>query len=274
MAATLSALAVGVLETAEAGAKAQAAHAMAAAWRSGAIGEIGTAVPPDRPARPDRPALMAPKAMPRRKLGSEDGRAAFLHAIAHIELNAVDLACDLIARFADRPWPRTFFDDWVGVADDEARHFTWLTDRLADFGAAYGDFPAHDGLWEAAEKTTDDPLARLAVVPMVLEARGLDTTPGAVTRLRQARDDASADIIERIGREEEPHVAAGVRWFEHLCAERGLDPVPTFHGLVRGRLAIVLKPPFADAARAAAGMGAAYYTPLASAGNKPSPTPA
>jgi uncharacterized ferritin-like protein (DUF455 family) len=266
LAATLSDLAVGVLTTAEPRAKVRACRAMADAWRTGAASEIGRAAPPARPARPKKPDLLAPRAMPRRRLGGAEGRAAFLHAIAHIELNAVDLACDLIARFTAQAWPRAFFDDWVGVADDEARHFTWLADRLEALGKAYGAYPAHDGLWEAAEKTADDPLARLAAVPMVLEARGLDTTPAAVERLRAAGDADSADLLARIGREEEPHVAAGVRWYEHLCGERGLDPVPTFHRLVRDRLAISLKPPFAVEARDAAGMAEAYYRPAAAGG--------
>jgi len=259
---TLSDWAVSVLKTSNAAEKALRAHEMAAAWRFGEIVEIGHTRPPSQPARPAKPNLADAKDMPRRGFGAVEGRAAFLHAIAHIELNAIDLACDLIARFADQSWPRVFYDDWVTVVDDEARHFTWLTVRLDQLGKAYGDYAAHNGLWEAARVSADDPLARLAVVPMVLEARGLDTTPNAVHKFRSAGDTESADILARIGKEEEPHVAAGVRWFEYICAERNIDPVTTFHKLIRERLKITFKPPFAVAAREASGMTEAYYLPL------------
>lgn len=235
----------------------------AAAWGSGDISTIGAATLPDRPARPPNPELRPPREMPKRNPGGEAGRIAFVHAIAHIELNAIDLAWDIIARFTEEDLPRAFYDDWLGVAKDEAEHFDLLSRRLGELGSAYGDHPAHDGLWQAAENTADDLLARLALVPMVLEARGLDTTPKAVRRLRGAGDKDSAEILETIGMEEIPHVAAGVRWFEFICAKRGIDPVPAFHRLVTERFKGNLKPPFNEAARAEAGFSPSYYQPLA-----------
>lgn len=198
--------------------------------------------------------------MPRRgKAASEKGRIALLHALAHIELNAIDLACDIIARFADQDLPREYFDDWIKVADEEALHFTLLSKRLGDFGAAYGDLPAHDGLWEAAEKTAQNFLARLAVVPLVLEARGLDVTPALIANLKRADDPASVAILERIYADEIGHVAIGRRWFEWEARRQNLDPISTWHELVRRYYGGVLKPPFNREARDQAGMAAAYY---------------
>ena len=201
--------------------------------------------------------------MPRRRnLGSPAGRAALLHALAHIELNAIDLALDLLARFAGEDLPRAFCDDWVGVAAEEARHFMLLTRRLGEMGLAYGDLPAHDGLWEAAEATKGDLLARLAVVPLVLEARGLDVTPLMAARLEAAGDRDSARLLRRIAQEEIGHVAIGRRWFEHACRREGLDPVSVFHERVRRCFRGELKPPFNRSAREAAGLTAAFYEPL------------
>jgi uncharacterized ferritin-like protein (DUF455 family) len=235
----------------------------AAAWRAGHLCKIGQVMPPERPARPKRPALKSPMDMPRRGKGGLAGKRAFLHAIAHIELNAIDLAWDMVCRFVDENMPKAFHDDWVGVALDEANHFALLDARLNALDAAYGDLPAHDGLWEAALTTKDDLLARLAIVPLILEARGLDTTPGAVERLLQAGDTETAALLGKIAAEEIPHVAAGVRWFEFLCERRGLACVPTFHQIAASRYAGRLKPPFNTAARSKAGMKAAYYQPLA-----------
>ncbi|MDA0240511.1 MAG: ferritin-like domain-containing protein [Proteobacteria bacterium] len=259
---TLSDAAISVLETAPAEDKAIRSRQMAKAWRERKMAEIGTGTPPVRPARPAHPELLPPRDMPRRKAQGEKGRIALIHAIAHIELNAIDLAWDIIARFTADGLPRDFYDDWVRVADDEARHFQMLNGRLADLGGAYGDLPAHDGLWEAAEETKDDLLPRLAIVPMVLEARGLDATPGTSARLRKAGDDKSAEIMDQIGAEEVRHVAIGVKWFEHLCDSREMDPIETFRRLVSERFKGRLKPPFADEARALAGMSPAYYMPI------------
>lgn len=199
----------------------------------------------------------------RRNFGTPAGRIALLHALAHIELNAIDLAWDVIARFASAERQREFYDDWVGVAAEEAEHFALLADRLAALGSAYGELPAHDGLWEAAAETSDDLLARLAVVPLVLEARGLDVTPEMVLRLERAGDRDSAAILQRVYQDEIGHVAVGARWFERLCREHGLDPQAAFHDRVRRYFKGVLKAPFNRDARDLAGLTAGYYEPLA-----------
>jgi uncharacterized ferritin-like protein (DUF455 family) len=199
----------------------------------------------------------------RRAFGSMAGRIALVHALAHIELNAIDLGWDLVARFSGQKLPHAFFDDWVSVATEEAHHFELLAHRLADFGVAYGDLPAHDGLWEAAAATADDLLARLAVVPLVLEARGLDVTPEMAARLERIGDLRTAAILQRIYRDEIGHVAIGLRWFEHLCQTRGLNPEAVFHERVRRCFKGDLKQPFNHEARAAAGFPAPYYEPLA-----------
>jgi uncharacterized ferritin-like protein (DUF455 family) len=255
--ATLADAAVAVLETADARRKAHAAQTLAADWRAGRLAEIGRAAAPDRPARPDRPQLRRPRDMPKRGKGrSEAGRIALLHALAHIELNAIDLAADILVRFPDAALPRDFHDDWVRVLDEEAKHFLMLSDRLAELNASYGDLPAHDGLWQAAQDTADDLMARLAVVPLVLEARGLDVTPATIANLKTAGDDASAAVLEVIYSDEIGHVAIGRRWFEELCDG---DPVATWRRLVKERFRGALKPPFNDAARAEAGFGTAFY---------------
>lgn len=258
---TLTDAALRVLDAPEPTDKVRLTYAFAQAWRAGTIADVGDTPPPVRPARPARPELMRPGDMPKRSKGGTKGRQALVHAIAHIELNAIDLAWDIVARFASPDLPRTFYDDWVQVAEDEARHFEMLQKRLVELGAAYGDLPAHDGLWEAATDTNDDLLARLALVPMLLEARGLDTTPATVARLNKNGDDATAAIMAEIGADEVDHVAAGVRWFEHLCAQRGAPPVETFHELVRTRFKGQIKPPFNTNAREQAGMAQDYYNP-------------
>jgi uncharacterized ferritin-like protein (DUF455 family) len=202
--------------------------------------------------------------MPKRRAGgSQAGRVALLHALAHIELNAIDLAWDIVARFGHEDLPRGFYEDWVAVAAEEAEHHALLSARLGDFGASYGDLPAHDGLWEAAVETAHDLLARLAIVPLVLEARGLDVTPDMITRLDRLGDAESASILRRIYQDEIGHVAAGRRWFEFLCKKRGQEPAAAFHGLVRRHFRGGLKRPFNTAARGAAGLAAELYEPLA-----------
>lgn len=259
---SLIAGAIGILRCADPAEKVALSHAVAAAWTSGTLPVGERIMPPDRPARPPRPALLLPRDMPRRrKGGSEASRIALLHAVAHIELNAIDLAWDLIARF-EAPGAG-FYDDWVRVADEEATHHGLLAARLAEYGAAYGDLPAHDGLWEAAEKTAHDLAARLAVVPMVLEARGLDVTLPMIDSLRRAGDQASADVLQIVYRDEIGHVEIGRRWFEQVCGRRGLDPISEWHDLVRRHYRAPLKRPFNDAARLQAGFGAAFYEPLA-----------
>lgn len=261
---SLSEAACAVLAAAAPAEKADLSQAFATAWQSGRIVEIGRTAPPPRPARSPRPELLPPHAMPKRRSGqSLQHRIALLHALAHIELNAIDLAWDIIARFTGDNLPKGFYDDWVKVGAEEALHFRLLSDRLAALGAAYGDLPAHDGLWQAAEQTAHDILARLAIVPLVLEARGLDVTPGTIAKLEGAGDTESAVVLRRIYEDEIGHVAAGRRWFEHVCAARGLAPVATWQSLVRRHFRGTLKPPFNDDARAAAGFDAAFYRPLA-----------
>ena len=252
--------ACAVLSAAEPAEKIALSQRFAEAWRAGALEIGGSASPPLRPARPAFPELKAPREMPRRRGGgSLQNRIALLHAIAHIELNAIDLAWDLIARFAAPDMSREFCDDWVRVAAEEAAHHALVAQRLGELGAAYGDLPAHDGLWEAAQATAHDLLARLAVVPLVLEARGLDVTPGMIERMKRYGDDASAQVLQVIYDEEIGHVATGQRWFRWECARRGLGPAETYRALVRQHYGGALKPPFNHAARAAAGLAPAFY---------------
>lgn len=267
---TLRAGAVAVLRCADPVGKVALSHEVAAAWLSGGL-PVGRPVsPPDRPARPERPVLLLPRDMPRRrKAGSAGSRIALLHALAHIELNAIDLAWDLIARFAPPKSgsdARAFHDDWVPVADEEASHFALLSERLAAHGAAYGDLPAHDGLWQAAEITAHDLPARLAVVPLVLEARGLDVTPAMIDSLDRAGDAASAAVLRTIYQDEIGHVAVGMRWFAEICAGSGRQPEEAWRDLVRRHFRGALKRPFNEPARAAAGFDAAFWEPLAEAG--------
>jgi uncharacterized ferritin-like protein (DUF455 family) len=230
-----------------------------ALWRRGGM-PVGVATPPARPARPERPLLSPPRDMKkRRNFGSVAGRIALIHALAHIELNAIDLGWDIIAKFSGADLPIRFFDDWVGVAAEEAEHFALLNARLLALGGEYGALPAHDGLWEAAAVTAYDLLARLAIVPLVLEARGLDVTPEMVRRLERAGDHDSAALLERIYADEIGHVAVGARWFDRLCRQYGLDPPATFRDRVRRYFTGTLKPPFNRAARDAAGLPPDYY---------------
>ena len=207
--------------------------------------------------------------MPRRSAHGLRGRTALLHALAHIELNAIDLAFDLIARAdhpeqIEAPLPRAFFDDWIQVGTDEARHFTMLATRLEALDSSYGALDAHDGLWESAHATRHDLRARLSVVPLVLEARGLDVTPATVGKLTQAGDHDSAALLEVIYRDEITHVAAGMRWFTYLCDRHGERPEDAFPKLVRRYHKGTLKPPFNEKARAEAGMSRDFFDSHAS----------
>ena len=232
----------------------RAARRVAREWRLGRIDWSFGAAMPDRPARPDRPELLPPARMPkRRKAGSEAGRIALLHALAHIEFVAIDLAFDLVGRFGS-DFPRGFADDWLSVGADEAMHFAILDRRLHQLGSHYGALPAHDGLWEAAAATAHDAMARLAVVPLVLEARGLDVTPQTVERLEAAGDPASARLLRRILSDEIRHVSAGVRWFESGAAARGEEPAALWQRLVAEHFRGALKGPFNVSARDAAGL--------------------
>lgn len=252
-----------MLETADPAAKVKAARLAAREWRRGALIHTFTARMPDRPARPDKPELLPPNRMPRRgKGGSECGRIALLHALAHIEFAAIDLAFDMAGRFGGQ-FPCDFTDDWIAVGADEAMHFALLDRRLRSLGSHYGAMPAHDGLWESAEATAHDPLARLAVVPMVLEARGLDVTPDTIVRFEAAGDDASAGILRRILSDEIRHVRAGTKWFEFGALANGAQPESYWRELVRYYFRGRIKAPFNDSARATAGLTRDYYQALA-----------
>jgi uncharacterized ferritin-like protein (DUF455 family) len=209
---------------------------VAALWRAGhcSLTAGKSPAPIAVPGRPEKPALVHPSQVKRRKLTTPAGQAAFLHALVHIEFNAINLAWDAVYRFRDLP--ADFYSDWIGVAEDEALHYQLLSRRLQDTGHAYGDFPAHNGLWEMACKTADDVLLRMALVPRVLEARGLDVTPTMIERLQQAGDEQSAVILGRILDDEIGHVRAGSRWFRYVCRQRGLDSVKTFADLLRQHL--------------------------------------
>ena len=263
---TLTQMAVEVLTTADGRAKTALSRAHAATWfaarEAGQVIEIGDAVPPLRPARPEKPDLKDPRDVPKRKPGSPEGRIALLHAVAHIELNAVDLHWDLIARFSAVPLPLGFYDDWVKAAEEESKHFNLLSDCLETADSFYGAIPAHAGMWRAAEDTVDDLMGRLAVVPMVLEARGLDVTPGMIEVFRRAKADDVVAALEVIYAEEVGHVAYGSKWFHFLCGRDNLDPKPLFHDLVQRYFHGPLKPPFNDEKRAEAGIPPDFYWPL------------
>lgn len=249
--------AAAVLASAGVAEKPAAARAMAAAFRDGALGIDENAPAPaaiGMPGRPARPLLVHPRNLPRRGFGSREGRAAFIHAVAHIEFNAIDLACDAVYRF--RGLPDAFYADWVQVADDEARHFVMMRERLNDLGFDYGDFDAHNGLWEMAEKTAHDGLARMALVPRVLEARGLDVTPGMITKLKSLGDAETAACLEIILREEIAHVAAGSRWYRWYCERAGVEPRSRFRELLHQYAGGVLHGPFNMEARLMAGFDA------------------
>ncbi len=226
---------------------------MAAAWRAGELSLADDAGPAPicEPGRPARPPLVAPGKLPRRGLGTVEGRAALLHAVTHIEFNAINLAWDAVYRFRDHP--RQYVDDWVRVADEEAYHFQLLRKRLNDMGHDYGDFPAHNGLWDMAVRTDFDPMVRMALVPRVLEARGLDVTPGMMQRLKHAGDDESVAALEIILRDEVGHVEIGSRWFKYHCDQRGLEMASTFRDLIKRYFIGELRGPFNYEHRCAAG---------------------
>jgi uncharacterized ferritin-like protein (DUF455 family) len=249
--------------------KAQLAQATAKAWfrRRLAQPRLSRRLKmPDRPGRPDKPELLPPRMMPKRSTRDAKGRFALLHALAHIELSAVDMTWDLVARFAHEPMPRAFYDDWVQVGLEEAKHFRLLSQRLGELGGCYGDLPAHAGLWQAAQATGDDLLTRLAVVPLVLEARGLDVSPAMMNQLDETGDTASRQILAIIYRDEKRHVAFGMKWFRFLCHRQGCPLEPTFHRLVRNNFRAPIKPPFNEEARSEAGLTPGFYKPLSAFG--------
>ncbi len=215
-------------------------------------------VAPDYPARPEKPELVAPAKVPFRSKGVKN-KPAFLHAIAHIELNAIDLACDMVVRFASYQLPPEFYTDWLKVAYDEARHFNLLNNYLKKIGYEYGDFPAHNSLWEAAYRTKNNLAARLAVIPMVLEARGLDVTPKMITEFEANNDYQIAKILSEIYHDEINHVYAGVKWFEYISNNPIDESVSLFHTYLQEYFTGSLMPPFNQEARDKARIPRAFY---------------
>lgn len=231
---------------------------LAGRWQIDPVRAIGAE--PEFPGRPELPELVPPRMLKQRKLGSPLGRAALLHAVAHIEFNAINLALDAVQRF--RGMPTEYYADWLSVAADEARHFGMIQKRLQQLSYKYGDFPAHDGLWRTAQSTADHPRARMALVPRLLEARGLDVTPAMIERLITAKDQASADCLQIIVEEEVRHVALGSYWFTYLCDEADKEPVQEFLDLLQQRAPGVLRLPFNEVARRLAGFSASELQKL------------
>jgi len=214
---------------------------------------------PSRPGRPNQPELCDPRQMPHRTTKGLQGRIALLHALAHIELNAIDLALDIIGRFYNQDMDQCFIDDWMSVATDEAKHFLMINKRLTELDSYYGALPAHDGLWQAACDTSHDLLARLAIIPLVLEARGLDVTPAMIAKLEQNGDTVSANLLTVIYEDEKAHVAFGMKWFNFYCNKQQLTPETHYHQLVKAHFKAGLAPPFNHLARQEAGMPRFFY---------------
>ena len=208
-------------------------------------------VVPLTPGRPEKPVLVTPRDLPRRRNNRQTGHATLIHAICHIEFNAINLGLDAVARFANMP--TGFYHDWLRVAHEEAHHFSLLSDHLETMGFRYGDFPAHNGLWEMAQKTHHDPLTRMALVPRVLEARGLDVTPAMMNKLEASGDHRAVEILQLILREEIGHVRIGTRWFNLLCQQRQLDAFDTFKSLLKTYFNGEIRGPFHTQARQQAG---------------------
>jgi uncharacterized ferritin-like protein (DUF455 family) len=250
----LRAAALYWLAETDAASKANGVRQLASAWKGNtvALDEHALLSPPDvLPGQPAKPELVSPLSVKRRAMNTAEGRAILIHALAHIEFNAINLALDAIWRFAGLP--SEYYADWLKVADEEAYHFTLLAQHLQSLGYAYGDFPAHNSLWEMAAKTRDDVLARIALVPRTMEARGLDASPAVRAKLAQAGDMAAAEILDIILHDEIGHVGIGNHWFNWLCEQRGLEPVATYAMLAARYKAPVMRGPFNMEARRAAG---------------------
>ncbi|MCL2658512.1 MAG: ferritin-like domain-containing protein [Betaproteobacteria bacterium] len=269
-------MSVSLLETAalaalmccEPAAKCAATLRLADDWRAGRLRRAADKeFAPQRiatPGRPAKPELVPPDAVPRRSPFTPVGHAALLHSIVHIEFNAINLALDCVLRFP--AMPDAFVDDWLRVAAEEVHHFDLLAARLADLGYAYGDFPAHNGLWEMAVKTDADVLARMALVPRVLEARGLDATPPIVAKLKTAGDLQTVAVLDVVLRDEVGHVAIGDKWFRYVCAQRGIAPEAEYLRLIELFDAPMPRPPLNCEARLAAGFSEAELAYFETAG--------
>jgi len=237
----------------EPGDKVRQTHALRAAWQDGRLSqdESDSVQTVPVPGRPERPLLVHPRDLLKRKPVTAEGRAVLFHALTHIEFNAINLGLDAVYRF--RGMPADYYDDWLRVADEEADHFVMLREHLRSLGYDYGDFPAHNGLWEMAQKTAHDVMVRMALVPRCLEARGLDVNPGIKARLLDNGDEEGAASLDIILRDEIGHVAIGNRWFLFLCEQRGLEPMTTYNGLINEYMQGPLRPPFHIEARREAG---------------------
>lgn len=252
-----------VLLTSEPAAKVRAARTLVRGWRRGELAWDFSLTMPDRPASPPGLVLLPPNRMPKRgRGGSMRNAVALWHSLAHIEFVAIDLALDIAGRFGGE-MGHPFVDDFLSVAADEAMHFAVIHRHLRGLGCGYGQLPAHDGLWQAARETRHDVAARLAVVPMVLEARGLDVTPATRDRALAMGDSAGARILQRVLDDEIRHVAIGTRHFVDLCERAGLRPENHWKMLVGRHFRGALKPPFNDSARLAAGLSREFYTGVA-----------
>ncbi len=232
--------------------------ALEADWRQGRLVFEGSHALPElinEPGRPDKPLLVSARAVEQRKVSTPEGRAALIHSLAHIEFNAINLALDAVYRFRDLP--KDYYDGWIQVAAEEACHFALLRDHLRTLGFDYGDFTAHNGLWDMAMKTAHDPLVRMALVP-----RGLDVTPAIMHKLASCGDKRAAEILEIILRDEIGHVRIGNRWYAWFCARRGVEPIATFRQLLREYNAPQFRPPFHRNARLAAGFSEAEMVML------------
>lgn len=225
----------------------------AEAWQQGQLSleNINPILTFDNPGRPDKPELVPPRELNRRKITSPVGHAALIHSICHIEFNAINLAWDAVYRFQDMP--EGFYADWVRVAKEEAYHFELLSEHLVSLQHTYGDFTAHNGLWESALETAFDPMVRMALVPRVLEARGLDVTPGIVKKLKNIGDDRAVEILAIVHRDEIGHVETGTRWFRYLCEQRDLNSEEVFKDLINKYMKGVLRGPFDHDVRKRAG---------------------
>jgi uncharacterized ferritin-like protein (DUF455 family) len=243
--------------------KAAGVRRLAQAWGAGELGLDAAAVlntMPVAPGHPAKPELVSPLTVKRRAMNTPEGRAAMIHALVHIEFNAINLALDALWRFEGMP--REYYADWLQVADEEALHFTLLAEHLQTQGYAYGDFSAHNGLWDMAVRSQHDVLVRMALLPRTMEARGLDVTPGTKAKLVQAGDSAVGPILDIVMRDEIGHVAIGNRWFNYLCAQRGLEPAATYAALLVEYNAALRRGPFNLAARRAAGFSEQELTEL------------
>ncbi|KAI8558501.1 hypothetical protein RHMOL_Rhmol04G0099200 [Rhododendron molle] len=265
---SLAEMGVVVLNTADPLTKSKLSHLAYSLWRQENL-PIGVCEPPRRPARPPKPQLVSPKEIPAPKNSGLPLNAYMLHNLAHVELNAIDLAWDTVVRFS--PYTELlgegFFADFAHVADDESRHFSWCSQRLAELGFSYGDMPAHNLLWRECEKSSDNVAARLAAIPLVQEARGLDAGPRLVQKLTGFGDCRTSNIVARIADEEVAHVAVGVYWFVALCQKMGRAPCSTFKDLLK-EYNVELKGPFNYSARDEAGIPREWYDPSSSANNQ------